>query len=64
MYPASISGSTRTCRPPRRDPALVLEDIYLVLAAFEPGEQSATVELVVNPLNWLWPASAAPGQAR
>ena len=31
------------------------EDIYLVLAAFEPGEQSATVELVVNPLvNWLW----------
>ena len=31
------------------------EDIYLVLAAFEPGEQSATIELVVNPLvNWLW----------
>jgi cytochrome c-type biogenesis protein CcmF len=31
------------------------EDIYLVLAAFEPGAQSATIELVVNPLvNWLW----------
>ena len=31
------------------------EDIYLVLAAFDLEEQSASMEIVVNPLvNWVW----------
>jgi hypothetical protein len=31
------------------------EDVYIVLAQFEPGTQSATVELVVTPLvNFVW----------
>jgi cytochrome c-type biogenesis protein CcmF len=33
----------------------VSEDIYLVLAAFNLEEQSASMEIVVNPLvNWVW----------
>jgi cytochrome c-type biogenesis protein CcmF len=31
------------------------EDVYLVLAAFDLEEQSASMEIVVNPLvNWIW----------
>lgn len=31
------------------------EDLYLVLAAFDPKDQSAAVQVVVNPLvNWIW----------
>jgi cytochrome c-type biogenesis protein CcmF len=31
------------------------EDLYIVLAAFELDQQSASVEIVVNPLvNWIW----------
>jgi cytochrome c-type biogenesis protein CcmF len=31
------------------------EDLYIVLAAFEVDQQSASVEIVVNPLvNWVW----------
>jgi len=31
------------------------EDLYLVLPSFQVGEQSASVDIVVNPLiNWIW----------
>jgi cytochrome c-type biogenesis protein CcmF len=31
------------------------EDVYLVLAAYEPGTQTATLQVHVNPLiNWVW----------
>jgi cytochrome c-type biogenesis protein CcmF len=31
------------------------EDLYIVLAGFDPAVQSATVHIVVNPLvNWIW----------
>jgi cytochrome c-type biogenesis protein CcmF len=31
------------------------EDLYIVLAAFDLGEQSASMQIVVNPLvNWVW----------
>jgi cytochrome c-type biogenesis protein CcmF len=36
----------------RRGPA---EDLYIVLAGFDPERQSATLHVVVNPLvNWIW----------
>jgi cytochrome c-type biogenesis protein CcmF len=36
----------------RRGPA---EDLYVVLAGFDPERQSATLHVVVNPLvNWIW----------
>ncbi|MBI2835751.1 MAG: cytochrome c biogenesis protein CcsA [Acidobacteria bacterium] len=36
----------------RRSPA---EDLYLVLPAFELSDQSATLQVVINPLvNWIW----------
>ena len=31
------------------------EDLYVVLGGYDPGAQSATLQLVVNPLvNWIW----------
>ena len=40
----------------------IAEDIYLVMPAFNLEEQSASMEIVVNPLvNWVWVGLRHPG---
>jgi cytochrome c-type biogenesis protein CcmF len=57
MYPARWFWAGREGEPTtevalRRGPA---EDLYLVLAGYDAGEQSATLLVRVNPLvNWIW----------
>ena len=50
------SASTRRSRRPRwRSGAAFAEDLYIVLPAFDVEEQSATLEVIINPLvNWIW----------
>jgi cytochrome c-type biogenesis protein CcmF len=58
LYPAKWYYFGHETEPPttevalRRGPA---EDLYVVLAGFEPADQSATLQIHVNPLvNWVW----------
>ena len=58
MYPAKWFYRTREprSRPPRSPSgASLAEDLYIVMAGFELGEQTASVEIHVNELvNWIW----------
>src|SRR5438067_3261706 len=58
MYPAKASFRKHQNEPPRTDAAIrrtVPEDLYLVLASFDLGTQTISLNVVVNPLvNWVW----------
>jgi cytochrome c-type biogenesis protein CcmF len=57
MYPAKWFYRSRP-QEPTTEVAIqrtLAEDLYIVMAAFELGEQSASVEVHVNELvNWIW----------
>jgi cytochrome c-type biogenesis protein CcmF len=58
MYPAKAFFRKHQSEPPRTDAAIrrtVPEDLYLVLASFDLGTQTISLNVVVNPLvNWVW----------
>ena len=58
MYPAQVvlpQARPTSRRPKSPSGASLAEDLYIVLAGFELGEQSASVEIHVNELvNWIW----------
>jgi cytochrome c-type biogenesis protein CcmF len=58
MYPAKALFRKHQNEPPRTDAAIrrtVPEDLYLVLADYDLGTQTISLNVVVNPLvNWVW----------
>ncbi|HUK35179.1 MAG TPA: cytochrome c-type biogenesis CcmF C-terminal domain-containing protein, partial [Vicinamibacterales bacterium] len=58
MYPSKAEFRKHQDEPPRTDAAIrrgVAEDLYLVLASYELGSQTITLNVVINPLvNWVW----------
>jgi cytochrome c-type biogenesis protein CcmH/NrfF len=58
MYQEKASFRKHENEPPRTDAAIrrtVPEDLYLVLASYELGSQTISLNVVVNPLvNWVW----------
>ncbi len=58
LYPAKWFWNKRESDPPTTEVAIrrtLAEDLYIVLNSTEAATQSASFEIVVNPLvNWLW----------
>jgi len=58
MFPAKWAFHKHESEPPTTEVAIrrgMAEDLYIVLAAYDAGSQSVTLQLYVNPLvNWIW----------
>jgi len=58
LYPAKWAFHKHQTEPPTTEVAIrrsVAEDLYVVLAAYDAGSQSVTLQVFVNPLvNWIW----------
>ena len=58
MYPGKASFRKHQSEPPRTEVAIrrgFAEDLYLVMATVDPGTQSISLNVVVNPLvDWVW----------
>jgi cytochrome c-type biogenesis protein CcmF len=58
MYPGRSFFRDHEQEPPRAEVAIhraPAEDLYLVLATFDAGQQSAQIAIHINPLiNWMW----------
>ncbi|MGE3509562.1 MAG: cytochrome c-type biogenesis CcmF C-terminal domain-containing protein [Vicinamibacterales bacterium] len=58
LYPAKWAFHKHESEPPTTEVAIrrsIAEDLYVVLAAYDAGSQSVTLQVFVNPLvNWIW----------